>query len=110
MMTTQRKLEEVERLIERYRWARSDGKAPENASYWALKAVAADLRARLPETPGPILGRIQGAIDAASREKVGNRYSDGHVRAVAEAVIGSWPTIRQALEDFEIDDGDYRGG
>jgi hypothetical protein len=95
------KLQAVERLIEEFRWARDDYSVPENRTYFVLKAIADDLRGRLPGAPGEALRGLEEIINAAKQTKIRNGYEIGHLRRIAEYVIGCWPTLRQALEKFQ---------
>jgi hypothetical protein len=95
------KLKVIERAIEDLRWARNDFSVPENRIYLILKGIADDLRARLPETPGDTLRGLDEVILAAKRAKLKDGYETGHLRRIAEYVIGSWPVLRRGLEKLQ---------
>lgn len=86
--TTEEKLDEVERLI------RVD---PRNE---VLKAVAADLRARLDGAPAAALVLLERKVVAAARSKTSLGYSQNHMIRVAEEFLCRWPLVKQALEKF----------
>jgi len=88
---------EVERLIEEFRWARSQEGTSEERTYRVLKAIARDLR-----------GRLNGATSVASRA-LGSRLEAVRLardpesraralRGVGEELVGRWPAVRIALE------------
>lgn len=87
----------VERFIEEFRWARCEVGAPQERTYRALKLIAKDLRARLPEAAPEAAQALQRKIDAAGRAKDPARRVSA-LRAVAEELVGRWPTVRRALE------------
>lgn len=101
-MTVEQQLAAVERLIEDFRWARADDMVPEHATYNALKVIAKDLRARLPGAPGSALAEIGRRLEIAELGKSPEHgFVRGHLIGVAHAVIGRWPEVRQALENFQ---------
>jgi len=93
------KLAVVEAVI---RSMRPNGRQdPEAArSYEALKAVAADLRARLEHPRSNALGSLGRALAAVKASKGPLGYDQGKLLQVANIVINKWPTISQALEQF----------
>ena len=68
--------------------------------YEVLKAVAADLRARLDRPRSLSLGEIERAIAkmAASKTRLG--YDEGKMTHVAATLVRHWPFVRQALENY----------
>jgi hypothetical protein len=101
-LTAADKLVSIEALIEHYRFARRYPDEPEFQTYVALKAVAADLRARLDRKPDVARRTLGGKIAAAVRKSDGD--SDAFARALLELgrdLIGFWPVVEQALEWFD---------
>jgi hypothetical protein len=101
-LTVAEKLAEIDRLIEHYRFARRWPEEPEYKTYVTLKAVAADLRARM-DGKAETTRRTLGAKVAAAA-----RAADDHSEIFALAVvelgkdlIGHWATVEQALEQYE---------
>lgn len=95
-------LAEVEKLIEYYRGQGArDPAHPANRTYATLKAIASDLRARLPAAPGEAQRELQRALDDLERSKDGASFSDGCAQNVAMQIRSRWPVVRQALERFE---------
>jgi alkyl hydroperoxide reductase subunit AhpC len=97
--TDAEKLETVEFFIEQLRIAKTD-RGGDHEIFLILKSIAADIRGRAPNAPGRARDRLQRAIDAAQASKTSG-YAIPAVRRIAETVISEWPTIRQALEQFE---------
>lgn len=89
-------LEVVESLIERARHERDA-----HLVSLALKGIAADIRARLPATPGEAQRALQDAIDGCARTKTALGYERGHIQRVGEELISRWPVVRLALERLE---------
>jgi len=93
--TLQEKIAAVERQI-------MDTKNP------VLKAVAADLRARLGHAPSAaeveITNRLNSVLSSPNRHGV---YDTGKMIGLANIVISKWQVIQQALERFgsEIETG-----
>lgn len=94
-------LRQLEGLILHFRYARSQPAIEEHKTYLALKAAAEDLRGRQRERIGEVGENLRDALDAAQRTKSALGYETGHLRRIAEIVIGAWPTIGQALDRFE---------
>jgi len=88
VFTIEEKLDEVERLI------RVD---PRND---VLKAVAADLRARLDGVPSAALTSLEWKVVGAARARTAVGYPHNHLIGVAEELLGKWPLVKQALEKF----------
>jgi hypothetical protein len=96
--TAEDKLRAVEHLIKEHRWAHDRPDAPEHHVWRALKSIAADLRAGLPESADRAVHEIQRQVDAARRSK----SSLGHValrhqEALVDELLHHWPAIRQKL-------------
>lgn len=96
-MTIDEKLAALERCIEDFRWARGGPDSPERQTYDALKELSAELRARRGRAPSVAAVELERIITSA---KV-SRLAGGHVRRLAEEVIGRWHTIRQALDRYQ---------
>ena len=94
------KIKAAERLIEDLRWSRNDPMVPEFTTYWVMKAVASDLRARQRHVKLQALDDLQHAIDMAHASKIRPGYEMGKLQHLAELLIGKWPVVRQALESF----------
>lgn len=95
----------VDRCLEDFRHARSQPGTLENKTYFALRAIADELRGRKPEACRHTLRLLAARVDAARSV----RMADGAMRGVAEVLISRWPTVRQALEKFEREDANGRG-
>lgn len=91
VFSTSEKLDEVERLL------RVD---PRNE---LLKAVAADLRARLDGAPSAALTLLERRVVGAVRAKTPVGYPHNHLVGVAEELLGKWALVKQALEMFGAD-------
>lgn len=74
---------------------------PDDANVCAvLKAVHANIKARL-ECPRSLpLGELERALKQALRSKTGIGYEQRDLAAIAHAVIQRWPHIREALEFY----------
>lgn len=101
MISLEDQIAAVNRLIEDLRWARSDPKVPEHATYNAMKQIAVDLAARQPGKAGEARASIGSRIADAVRTKTALGYSIRHMQGIAEEVIGRWPVIEYALERAE---------
>lgn len=101
MIMLKEKLQVIEHFIEQWRIARN-GDPGERAVYHTLKAIAEDIRARDRKRATDLITRMDRAMKNAERWKTKpTGYQPGNLREIAELTIGAWPTIRQALEDFE---------
>jgi len=90
----------VERLVEALRLAgaRANPGTPEHRDYLVLKAVAADLRAMLPETAHTALRSLQHQVNAAQRQKARLGFVEvGLQQGLAAAAVAHWPAVRMAL-------------
>lgn len=96
MVDAKTKLAVLERLIEAMRWVRSEPDHPEYQTFLALRSIAADVRARLPENIGSALAMLD---DRMSRV-VDSGHDVSQLRALGDEVVGRWPLIRQAIERF----------
>lgn len=99
-MTDQEVLEEIDRLIDERRHARPEPNSPDGRAYYALKAVAIDIRARQTDSISKAERILTGAVGVADRGRGPDGYDMGHLRLLAEAVMGRWPTIQQALRFY----------
>lgn len=95
-MPIEAKVEAMERAIILLR--KQGYRASDREFYADLKAVAADLRARADRPRNLALGELDRAMDALQRSKTALGYDEGKMIAVAQIVVGKWPTIQQALE------------
>lgn len=92
MFSREEKLEVIERLIVR-----------DLHEIWPdemriLKSIAADLRA--PEKADKLVALLDRAVDNAEARKTSTGYAIGNLQEIAQAVIGRWTVIRQALMKF----------
>jgi hypothetical protein len=96
--TTEDKLRAVEDVIDEFRrgMTRRDARYNHRMSR-VLKSLARDLKAGEPEIVDKAFDALQSQIESAKRAKALGRLSDGHYRAVAEALIHHWPAIRSRL-------------
>jgi len=95
------KREAMEWLIEEKR-AMRNGTAAERELMSIWRSIAADYRARDRMKVVEVVKRFERALERADiRKKPIYGYEAGNLREIAELTIGSWPAIRQALEDFE---------
>ena len=94
------KLQAVERLIVDLRWARGDPLVPEFKTYWVLKAIADDVRARQQSARYDALEDLRDAVRAVHASKTGLGYELGKLRNLAERFLGKWPIVEQAMESF----------
>lgn len=92
-LTDEEQLEVVERLIEQ---ERELGGTYTTIS--ALRAIAKDIRARLPDGAGRALEALQRAIDVCVATKTSLGYDSGQIQRVGEELIGRWPVVKLALE------------
>jgi hypothetical protein len=102
-VTLQDQIDAVTRLLDDFRWARNEPGCAEHRTWLALKEMAKDLRARLPEAPGLALAALQRRIADAAATKGGNGglgFDAGALAGIGQEVIGRWPVVRQALERF----------
>lgn len=68
--------------------------------YEVLKAVAADLRARLDRPRSLSLGEIERAISKMTASKTRLGYEEGKMLHVCSTLVRHWPFVRQALEYY----------
>ncbi len=69
-------------------------------NFEVLKAVAADLEARIAFPTSNTLGSLRRGLDLVKQSKTALGYDQGRLLHVANIVISKWPTISQALEQF----------
>lgn len=101
--TDKEKLEVIEFMIEQWRPARSSDIAGERDTYLILKDIAREIRGRMPGVPSRSRQTLERAIERAAATKTGlpgAGYQGRTMFALAQVVIGEWPTIRQALDKF----------
>lgn len=101
LFTIDEKIEAVEAEIERARQFRKEQGTEMRRHYDVLKAVARDLKARQVYPRSNTLGSLQRQVANAVKGKVQNGgYREGHLVEIGHTVMGRWPTISQALEQF----------
>ena len=98
LFTTSEKLGQIERIIQMLRRMA----ATENDEYQidVIKSVAADLRGRLDSAPSIAVLELQRRIGAVYRRRAEDGDDYDAMKGVGEELIGRWPTVRQALEQF----------
>lgn len=92
--TLEEKIAEVERLIVEER--RLTGRAGSEV----LRAIAADLRARLDFRPSVALVDIERRVAAVAHSKSSTGYDPAKLHVLGEGTAVYWPIIKQALERF----------
>lgn len=96
---TQDKIEAVEALIEAFR--HTSRTEEDERRIVVFKAIAADLRARLSTAPSVALHEIERRMTAVRRHPVGSGSARVNAQVgVAEELVGRWPVVKQALEQF----------
>lgn len=101
--TLDEKLAAVERLIPLYR---AIGRAKgDDGTYGALKAIAADLRARLDHPRGDASCEILRALTLVQTSRTERGYDLDALTHLAEVLNNRWPLVSQALELFGRDSG-----
>lgn len=99
VITLEEKLAVVEKAITDLRKkARQDPVHRQNSE--TLKAIAADLRARIELPRSNALGELTRALTLAKAKKTALGYEHNWMIYVANIIIHKWPTISQALEQF----------
>lgn len=93
MITTQEKLDEVERLIEEC-WRLTKQRNP------CLNAIAEDLRGRLEGAPSVAVVELERRLDHLKQHPGAGPDRIKAVITVAEQLVCRWPTVKQALELF----------
>lgn len=103
------KIAAVDRLLDDFRWAREQPQEPEHATFHALVAIAADLRAQTPKESSKVLRAMSHQVDVIKRTKAQIGYIDhGQMENLTNAVTGRWwPTIRAALENHERETAEH---
>jgi hypothetical protein len=99
MSTLAQQIEAIEQVIIAQR---RDGTPIVNSEMFeALKAIAADLRARSKLPNSAALTELERVLFQARASKNSRGwYDEGKMIAVANVVVANWHTIRQALERF----------
>lgn len=100
-MTPNEKLAAVERCIEDFRWTRDHQDLIEYQTYLAMCELAAEIRKGTQAAAGTARAELGRRIEDATRSKTMLGYSINALRGIAEELIGRWPTVRAALEQFE---------
>jgi hypothetical protein len=98
------KLAVIQRLIEDFRWARSDPAVPEHKTYKLLKLIAVDMQAARRGSGGRVLSALKNR-----RQRIKSRPgADGapDVTQLGQEVLAHWPVIERALQDFENREGE----
>lgn len=90
----------IDQEIQEFRpLARSKPDDPEIQNWYrTLKAIAADLQARLDVSRHDAIEDLNGAIDAVRLSKDSGQYGQGQMIRLANTVIHRWPSIMQAME------------
>lgn len=96
MITIQEKLDEVEALIDDFRWARHNPGVPEFQTFQALKSIAGDLRGRLEGAPQVAEADLSRIITGIAR----NGTTSERLSNLGHQVLARWPVIKQALEEL----------
>lgn len=97
-VSAQDQLEAVQRLLGDFHWARSSAGTAEQQTFFALKALVTDLKARLPseaEAARRELGRLV-AYTVKTGTPMG--YEQNHLVGIGQFVMGNWPILEHALE------------
>lgn len=105
--TPAEKREVIEHFIVQWRLGRASGIEGERDTYLILKAIAADYRAQEPARKERVLIELSKLVDLADihRDPATKNYTPGRLQRVAHFVMGSWPVIRKALEQFKQTEG-----
>ena len=91
----------TEVMVSERRKASENGTSARGAlRYEVLQSIAADLRARQERTRSNPLGDLERHIVAVRASKTSLGYNNIRLIALAEALIGKWPFVSQALEHF----------
>jgi hypothetical protein len=98
MFTAEQQIAELEGLLRDLR----TGRRP-TVSVEVLKSVVSDIQGRFPEEPGDALRELRRLLADAAASRTDLGWSAGSLQAIAQQVIGRWPTIRQCLERFEAE-------
>lgn len=98
--TLAEKIAVLDNLIEEFRWARSKPEIPEHVTYSTLKAISADMRARLGSAPSVAEHEIGRRITAVRQAKTINGNLTGAIMALGQEVHARWPLVQQALNRF----------
>ena len=101
------KRETVEFIIEERRWARNSDELAQCAIYDRLRSIASDYRARDRLKINDTIKKLERALEYAEAKKRKHQllgYDAGNLQEIGKLVIGSWPVLRQALEEFENHD------
>lgn len=101
MMPIEEKIRLVERVAQNLRVGGRAGNMIAAENYEGLKAVLVDLQARQAIARTDTLSEVERALDAVLRSKTGLGHDEGRMYHLAVTVVRRWPTIRQALEQFE---------
>lgn len=98
MVTLQEKIDAVEAVIEDLRWARNADEGRLRRRHAALRAVAADLRARLAGAPTIVEVALEQRMRAVQRSKTMLGYGNGAMVGLAQELVARWPAVKQGLE------------
>ncbi len=90
----------IEKVIVSLRASGARSSAEDSDVFEAVKAIAADLRARQNLPNSNALTELERVLFRMRTSKTALGYDDGKMIAVANVVVHNWPTIRQALERF----------
>lgn len=70
-------------------------------NYEVLKGVMVGLQARQGIAKADTIVEIERGLDAVKRSQTALGYDEGQMVALAQTIIRRWPTLQQALEQFE---------
>lgn len=101
MMPLDEKIRLVERVAQNLRVGGRAGNMIAAENYEGLKAVLVDLQARDKIARSDTMTEIERALDGVLRSKTALGYDERRLVHLAGEVMRRWPTIRQALEQFE---------
>jgi hypothetical protein len=95
------RLQAIESLIQKMNYARKQPGTRAHVQWLALRAAAADLRARQSATIHHASMALETVLVGLSKTRdSAGRPNDNQARMVAETINGFWPVVRQALVAF----------
>ena len=104
LISHEEKLALIEQFISEFRGARKRGSSPrETKDYETLKALAEDIRSRLASPRSNALDDLERKLATIQKSKTALGYNQGQLLNLAYTVVGKWPIIKAALENFKGD-------
>ena len=101
IFTIEQKIEALNMEIAEIKGARREPGSPLHQQYRILQAIAADMRARQELPRNDVLTSLGRALEVMKSDREpGGHYDRERAMAVANVVVGTWPIISQALENF----------